>query len=371
MEANKMRKIYTILVMALLVLSMLPAAFAQQAANQEPAGNSAGTANDSEVQESVQIRTRLRVLQNESAQVKEQIRERIRNISESNLSVQERLQFRREIAKEQIQLARQRYQTAKQSYLNARQRYQTAKSNIEKARNTINRCRDAESEECTQAANQMKLHSKNFLESTADRVLNILEQLKAKVEANEDLTEEEASEMLSNIDEQIQKIEEAKDTIENLDNESTKEDIREAANTIKEAWRETKVIAKQRAGRIVNAKVGGIIVQIEHVKEKLDRIIERLKNEGYEIEGIEQIYADFEVELEKAGENYEKARELYQSAAAPGEIDEVMKQANDYMRKAKQHIQNAHKMLRNLVINIKGLQNGQRLLETSDEETEE
>jgi len=311
-----MRRIYTILVMVLLVLSIMPAALAQQVED----GNN--PENDSEAQPSVQIRERLRVFRNESSQVKEQIRERMNNISESNLSVrervQEKLQFRREIAKEQIQKARQRYQTAKQSYLNARQRYQTAKENIQKAKDTVERCRSDDEEACTQARLQIKSQSKNFLESTADRVIGILEQLKAKIEANEDLTEEEASEMMDNLDEQIQKVEDAKGVVENLDNESTTEDIREAANTIKEVWKETKVTAKQSAGRVVNAKVGGIIVQIEHVQEKLDRIIERLQNEGYEIEGIEAIYADFEDELGKARENYEKARELYQSAAEPG-----------------------------------------------------
>jgi hypothetical protein len=370
-----MKKIIGLILGILIIVSAVPV-FAQEqtedrARTYRTMSENSETENDSEEQPALgeQIRERTMIFKNETQQIKEQLRERV--IEDSNVSLRERFQRAREITQQQILQARERYQTAKQEYQSARERYQTAKENINRAKSTIARCKEDENEKCTQARTQIKAHSREFLLNTADKVLNVLEQLKAKVEANEDLTEEEAAEMLADLDEQIQEIEAAKAVIEDLDEESTKEDIQEAAKTIKQAWAKTRVVVKKSAGRVVNAKVGGILVQIEQVKIKLDRIIEKLRSEGYEIHGIEAIYADFDDELGKARENYEKARELYESDVEPGEVDEMMKQANQYMREAHKYIKYAHNMLRNLVINIKGLKDGQRLLETPVDEDEE
>jgi len=359
------KKLIAIL-LALVILS--PMAFAQGAV-QIRAGN---MDTDNETPEPTLFRERIQERVENFSEFEEQTRERIQerteNFSELKNQIIERVQERREFTKEQVLQAREKYQDAKEKYEQAKERYQEAKQNIIRTRTVLSKCRDGETEECVQAENQIKVHSKQFLEDTADRILNMLKQLRAKIEANEDLSEEEAAQMLADLDAKIAAIEEARESAENLKENSTKEDIKEAAQTIKNTWQDTKGIAKRNAGRLVNDKIGGIVVQIEQVRDKLDRIIERLQEQGYDIQGLEAIYADFEDELGKARENYEKAKEIYNQDIEPNLVDEQMKQAYEYMRQAKQHIQNAHQMLRNLVINIKLASNGQRLLETPAEE---
>lgn len=342
-----MKKLFAILVLALFVLSMVPAALA------EP---------------SIQIRPG-------KGRIKAITASAVEDAAEANASSEEPgenatprpgLAAIKEKIKSRAEIAREKYQEAKERLVAARENYQEAKLRVREAKKAIAECVNGETEECARIRAQIKVHSKNFLLNTADRVLSVLDKLKARIEANEDLTDEQQAEMLADLDAKTEGIEDAKAVIEGLTNESTKQEIREAAQTIKQAWIETRAVMKRNAGRLVNEKIGGIIVQVEHVREKLDKIIKRLQSQGYEIQGIELIYADFDDELGKARENYEKAKDLFESG-----LGKDAAEAQDFMRQAHQHIKNAHQMLRNLVINIKGLKDGQRILETPVSELDE
>jgi chromosome segregation ATPase len=357
-----MKKLYTILILAVLVLSMVPAAFAQEGKIYKTM--SAEPAEENDTQEP--IRERLNVLRNESTQEREQIRERIQNLSEQNLSLRERIQERlkigREITKEKIEQARERYQEAKEKYQTAKERYAQAKSMVREVKGVIAKCREEDgSERCVQARSQIKVHSKDFLSNTADRIINVLEKLKAKVEANEDLTEEQAAEMIEDIDAKIAEIQAAKESAENLTNVSTKQEIQEAARVLKQKWVKTRVVAKRNAGRLVNEKIGGIIVRAEKLQVKLERILAKLESQGYDTSGIEDKLAEFDAEITAANEKYEAARAQLETRG----------EANRLMKEARQNLKNAHFILKDIFFSIKGIADGQRLLEAPAEELEE
>ncbi len=245
-----MKKIFAILVLAILVFSMLPAVIAHSSVQIMPAKALATDVED--VEETVD-------------ESEEETEEDVEDETEV-LPLRARLANARQIAADKMEQARQRYQEARQRYTRAKERYQEVKLNLGEAKGILARCGEDETEECITAGRQVRIHARDFLLNTADRVLDVLEKLKAKTEANEDLSEEQAAEILADLDARIEEIEDAKAVIENLGNESTKQEIKEAAQTIKQAWSKTRLVMKRSAGRLVNAKIGGIIVKSDHLE---------------------------------------------------------------------------------------------------------
>lgn len=318
-----MKKLISVLVMAIFVLSLLPTAIAQD-----------------------QIRSQERI---QAVQVISTNETPIPAV----LPAKAELLRVREIAREKLQAARERYQAARERYIQAKERYQETKQKITSVRTTLRACKDAESEGCLKLRRQIRIHSGEFLLNIADRVLETLEKIKSKVESNEDLTEEEASDLLAKIEAKITEVSDAKGVIENLTNESSAEEIREAARTIKQAWKNTRVVLKKSVGRLVNARIGGIIVKLEHLKTKLIKISSRIEEAGENVRDLDELIDKFHSELEEAKNKWQLAKEKYAEAVTPGKIDELMKEANKYLREAHEKLKEAHKTLKEILIKIR------------------
>ncbi len=294
--------------MAMLVLSIVPLAFAQAKQNQQRAGSGLSGNSEDITEPSVVL------------------------VSSDNETVEEETTK----PKKKKIIAKQKSNGAKETYTESRQK-------VLKAKLKLTDCKGKKSEECT----QLKENSRMFLVNAADKVLLTLGKIKAKVEASEDLTDEEQSEILADIGESISEIENAKSVIENLDENSTAEEIQEAAKTIKSSWEKTvSTSAKKSVGKLTNAKIHGIVVRSEKLETKLETMLERLDEQGYDITVAEGYLDDFKAEVDEAGENYEAAREQYKQS---GKVN----QANVLMKTAHKDLQEAHKILKDLLKSIR------------------
>jgi len=348
-----MRKAISVLLMALMIFSLVPAAFAQNMIRaQEVDGEPTST-------EPLRIRVRTVNATGNATPMPEV------------LPTKARLLKAREIAKERVEQARERYQTARQRYLTAKERYQNVKQKLTQAKAALRECREDDSEECQKTRRQVKGHSKEFLLNTADRVIQTLEKLKSKVESNEDLTEEEASEMIANIDEKISEIEDAQDVISNLDNESTNEEIRQAARTINNAWKRTRVVLKKSVGRLLNAKIGGIIAKSESLEAKLERIVGKLEEAGNDVTDLEDLIAKFGEKIDEAKTKWQEAKQKYVEAVTPGKVDEVMKEVNQKIKEAHEKLREAHQKLKEIMSKIREMKGSQEALEEAEDSEDE
>ncbi|MBW2977562.1 hypothetical protein KY331_01835 [Candidatus Woesearchaeota archaeon] len=333
-----MKKSISILLMAIFVVSLLPVAIAEQ---------------ESPLRARYQVQVASGNATNADAnQTRATLRERFQNATPTTI--------------QRIQTARERYQLAKERYLTARQRYQATKLKIQTAKTALSVCRDSESEKCVNIKQRIRAHSGEFLDNIADRVLATLDKIKSKVESNEDLTQEEMQDILSRIDAKIQEVTDAKDVIENLDNESTAEEIKEAARTIKQAWTRTRSVLKRSVGRLIGAKIGGIIVRAEHLETKLTRIVARLEEAGNDVSDIEDLMEKFNESIEEAKDKWELAKEKYAQAVTPGEVDELMKEVNQYLREAHEKLKESHRILKEIMKTIREKRGAQEAITAAE-----
>ncbi len=260
----------------------------------------------------------------------------------------------RVIAEKDLIRARLNYIKAKENYLNAKKNYINNKNKFLTVKEELKKCRGLETEECINKRVLIIAYSKEYLLHISDLILKELDKIKNKIESSEDLSEEEVNELLNTINEKIGKIEEAKGVIENLNNESTKEDIKDAAKLIKKAWLETRYVARRAAGQLINSRIGGIIVKSKQLEIKLNRILEKMIEQGKDISKVENLVEDFNSMLESARNNYEKAVEKYKEARLATEnIGEIIQEAHGYMKQAHIDLKDAHKILRDIFQELK------------------
>jgi hypothetical protein len=360
-----LKKISALFVLSVFLLSMIPLAFAEEIEEAVPMliSEQVEVKETEDAEETEEADTtvaiapaRLRV----RTAVREEIKDRL---SDAPVLV------KRDIAKAQLTQARTQYTLAKQNYVSVKESYMEHRATFLRAKEAYQECVDSDSEECQERRERIKQAAQPHLLKAADLVLKELERVKAKVEASEDLSEEEIAEIVADLDEKIQEVEDAKAVIEGLDEDSTREEINEAARTIREAWRHTKVALKKHVGRLVNARLGNIILRVEILEKKLYTTRDRLEEKGADVSELDNMMDEFSAHLDTAADKYNEARDIWSDANTPGEVDDAAKEVHALLQEAKEALKQARDMLRDVVNEIKELNRGS--LETDDEDAEE
>ena len=279
------------------------------------------------------------------------------------------LEFKaRALTKVKLEKARTNFLKAKDNFLKARERYEGAHQKFSEAKLKVEECKEEETEKCMEIKEQIKEHAKESLTAIADRILEHLEKLKAKVESNEDLSEEEAAEIIAKIGEQKTSIEEAKNIIETSE---TKEEVIEAAKTLKNAWARIKSRVRLNAARTVNARIGGIIVKSRQLEVKLEKTLERMAENGKDTSEVETLVVEFNTRIGAAKTSYESALEKFEEAKGTTPPDtNLVQEGNDLMKEANKSLQEANKVLNDIIKSIKQAGGEEELEEINEDQDE-
>lgn len=364
-----MKKIMTMLMLALVFVGLTPLAFAQIQSREmvyadgnatpTPVLTSARQANATADAEPMLISAR----QGDAA---------ADTVSDAEpVLVRERARLR-EIASEKLETARQRYAEAKQKYATAKQRYMDAKQNIEQKKARFNECEGNSTAECVQVRKEVKANTKALLSNAAGRIISMLEKLKEKIAMSEDFSEDDAAEKIAEIESQIDAINDAQEAVDGLTNESSAEEIRDAVSQLREAWADAKDALKLNAGVVVNKKIGGIVLKSQKLSERLELALQKLSEEGYDTSEIEEDVAEFNSKIESAREHHNEAMEKYRQARSTRQnVSAFMQESNTHMRAAQKDLQEAHAILVRVLRQIKSAQGGADALEEAEQELEE
>jgi len=277
---------------------------------------------------------------------------------------QNALKLRRQITAQQIQQARQRFLDAKERYLELRKQYQDRRQNVEDNKQGYIRCKGNETDSCKQIRTNTRENARRFLLKTAELVLNHIERVREKVNANEDLTEEELDDILAKLNEVEQEINDAKTAIEDLGEDATKGEIKEAAKTIRNAWKKVKKNFKHSIARNFGARLRTIIAKAEKAGDRLDEAVDKLEGDT---SGLDSLVDQYDAYVDEAKEKYEEAKDKWEEMTSPGNVDEISREANALFKEANDALKNAHRLLKQIVKNIK--EQGSTI--SSDDEDEE
>ncbi|RLE39191.1 hypothetical protein DRJ17_01555 [Candidatus Woesearchaeota archaeon] len=313
--------------------------------------------------------------------LKEKDLERLRTIEEKKLVVAKRLNELKEdkyfskfknktkarlIVKSKLEAAKKKFSHAKELFEERREKFNLAKEKIEAKKLALQACKDQETEECEQIREQAKEDAKNFLGKSADVILAALEKVRAKIETAEDLSDEEAAELLAKVDERIKIIEEAKEIIETSED---RWEIRKVASQIRAAWRNTKPIVERATGKLVNARIGVVVVRARQLEAKLERVLGRMVINGKDIEPIRSKIDEFKTHMDAAKADFKSAETKFKEAKEAEDADSkesALKEAKMFISSAKNHLKEARETMKAILLQIKA-QGGETELEEDEE----
>lgn len=240
-------------------------------------------------------------------------------------------------------IAKERVQAAKENYEEARKRYNNAKKEFSEEKDAWRKAVDAGDEE---AAIE---HAKNYLSDAADLVIESLEKIKARVESNDDLTDEEAQEIIDEVEGHIATIEGYK---EELDAAQTKEEVKTVGKKIVSAWNRMKHQVEVRAEQIVKSQVGEIMSRSDALEQHLERILAEMEEDGVEIEDIDDKVDEFSELIASAKDKFEESEDLFKQAKESDDRD-ALNQSKTLVRDAHADLKKAHIILMDIVREVK------------------
>ncbi|OIO63748.1 hypothetical protein AUJ69_00495 [Candidatus Woesearchaeota archaeon CG1_02_47_18] len=262
----------------------------------------------------------------------------------------------RVVAANRLSEAKQNYLDATKNYLKVRAQYADARSGLARLKNERASC----SENCTAAEQRLVGRSRAILIHAADMIISHLEMIRSKVEASDALSDEEAESIISDLDERIAAVTEAKQTVEGFDNSTPKQDVIGAAQTIKREWVKTRIDSRLASGLIMNARLGRVILKATRVEERIERLLSRLEERGVDTSAIASDVEELKNHTAIAREEYELARDGYEAArllrigGSTGEnVSSKIQEAHEHMKAAHKEIKAAYAKLKDIVKALK------------------
>jgi len=212
-----------------------------------------------------------------------------------------------------------------------------------------------ESESCKELHAEMVLEVKAYFSHVLDAQAALIEKITERVKGSETLSEQEVTDMLSKLGDLTAQITEVRAEVDALSETSTRDDVKAVRDNVKELTKAIKLGVEFHSGHVVNARIGGILMSSEHLRERLAKVLERMTENGADTTELDALVETFDGLLKEASTAYEEAQALFEQAATltADERAEVLKEAQDKKRVARDKLQEAHKVLREIHAQIK------------------
>jgi len=259
-------------------------------------------------------------------------------------------------AKAKYQQAWGQYQKEINFYKNARQDFLNAKTKYQQFKN---------------AANKKALEdaARNYLEKTINSLIKRLEAIKNWVSNRGALEESEKQAIITEINQDINWLNEKLSKIQN----ASPDQIKEEAKAVRQYWKTHRIRIKRIIGEVWAARINFVIGRAESFSSKVKTKIDELKASGKDTTQLEAWLVDFNQKLALAKEKYAAAKAKFQEIKGePGfdpitefnQANQLFKEGHQFIIQANQYIKEAHAQLVKIVKEMRKL--GQAITPTEE-----
>lgn len=265
------------------------------------------------------------------------LRERLANARIITKTREEALRAR-EVSEQRRERALQAIEQAQQLRSQARDRMGKADDEFDQARERLRACEN-DSNECDALAEEVFEHAKQVLLAAIDRIDAQLTMIAERAAQNDDLSEEQAQAIIEDVEAAQQELTSIRSAVEQA---TTKQELFDARDDLRELWNEAHSRAKHHIARLVHAGTGEVIVRADQLEKRLDAILETLANAGTDTEQVDAKVSEFSSLIADAYEAHAAARDAYNDAIAN---DEPIAEAKQLEQQAHQLLREAHAVL--------------------------
>lgn len=353
----KWNKLAALFVLAVFVTSILPFAAAEDGGVEDDV--EVETRADSNVgKRNVESREDVKTRADEKrAELMAKRTEARAKIDAKRASMRERFEAKRTEHKMRKEL----YQQLKEKRNELKDAREAKRAALGEIRGELRNCIASDSEECQKTRANARAHAKGFLTTASEHIIAVLQKARERIE-NSDMGADAKATALAEIDAALAEIDAAQEAVASLGDDATREDLKDAAQIIREASHKAQKGIKKGIGIVASKRIGGVIVKMERLSDKFERMIAHLEKKGKDTSAAEAKQVEFEAKLDAAEALHAEAKALFESGDHAGAAEKI--------RAAHAELKAAHEMLKALVHEIRGI-GGTEELEDASEESEE
>lgn len=358
-----MNKISVLFVLAILMLSIVPLAFADSS-NSAANSNGVGNSNEDSTEEELNTIVEDMTEETDSSEVVDEEE----NEEESETTVDDEDSNGNAYGRDKdksvpgnayglsnqedgespgnSERGRNNFGQIRKEYAQAKADFLTKKTEIAEIREQLNGCR-ASGGDCEEEREQAKEASQEQLNNIVDLIQSSLEKIKERVEGS-DLPDNEKESLIEKINEADANIVEAIEKLEALGDEATASEIHDTVKYVKTTWDEVKPTFQWSITMIVNSQIEDLLGTVDITSELLEERITSLEAKGVDVTGLKEIFDNFKDSLDSAKSANDKAKDLASTVEDDEDVRNALEEMREYHTMAKENIGEAQEALRDL-----------------------
>ncbi len=228
----------------------------------------------------------------------------------------------------------------------ARGKLVAAKDALLERKTALNDCkarqRSGEKIRCDAATQDVRKNAVDVVIDANARAIAEMERLIERIRGAENLDEETRASIIATLEARLANLRESAASAGSLNETSDPASIRNAAKKLRKEWSDARHAFKKSSARAMLAKLGGIIVKAEHLQARLHLAADKGSVDA-------DLVAKFDAEIDAAKADQEAIKEMLAQDTEPGKFDDLMKRVVAKMRDAHEHLKAAHRILKEIV----------------------
>jgi chromosome segregation ATPase len=244
-----------------------------------------------------------------------------------------------------------------------REQHEERRSEFSKAKDELKgSCRNLTSANCTRARERLNDDARNFMGSSAEQMLRIIESVKAKVTTDPDVDSAASAELAKLLDEHTAAITAAQAKIDALTNESDINTTRAAADALRTAWQESRVTIRLAEGLLEQARMQQLLNDLTAVASRAQEFADKLEAAGKDTAAFEADIAAFNAKIAAGQASLDDITDAYIDAMGGVTDDEgaktLVQTTRDALKDVKDELKDSRDLLRSVVADLRALEPG-------------
>jgi hypothetical protein len=289
--------------------------------------------------------------------------ERIREIQKDRKEYLKELQERRkelvENRQEAVKEIRERIKEHQERIVELRSEYKEKKDGFKEARDKVKKDCATNSTTCKESRKELASDGKEFMGNAAEQILRMIAAAKERVESNEVLGNETSTDVIIQLDARAAAIEAAQDRIDALTNESSVNETKAAAESLRTAWKEARVTLRLTNGLLTHANYAKFIDKLEGMETRFREASDKLEADGKDVTALNAAIDAFHVKIVAADESGQDALESYvdamASAKTEADANQLLKSTKEQLKAAHDALKSAREDLRSIMKELRAL----------------
>ncbi|MBI5392811.1 hypothetical protein HZA96_02985 [Candidatus Woesearchaeota archaeon] len=274
----------------------------------------------------------------------------------------EKVKDKKKVLKDKLDKIEEKYLKAKDNFEKAEKNYKEQRNQFSEVKEKLKTCKeDNQTEQCNQLRQSAIDKAKRMAQHSIELLTNHLEKIKERINENENIADDETTQVSTEIDEQIKLLSDISLRVEAA---KTKDEIKFLAKKVQNLWRKYKFKAESHALHVANARIQGVVERSEKVEDKFQCVLNQLESEGKDTAEIDALIERYNAKIADARENFTKAKASFNSAVelrtsknlTETEIQTVIKlnkEGKAYTDAAKTAIKDSHEIVKQIMKAIK------------------